>query len=455
MNKELWDEILQFDFDDPPSEYGFTTRLANENFWTEAFTELAILEYKKFMYLAATSEMMVSPSEIVDTVWHQHLIFTQSYQNFCTLIGKQIQHIPSTHNRAEFEKFSQAKERTQKLYSDVFGEQPKSIWDYPGMFDSLNLEKARFKIRTFLVFGILGFIALVVPFYFFLKPIYIEINNPYFVIGFISLSILTFAGLEFYNRIKLKNITKGFDKNSFIYRLEPYELVYLKTQRLDNIINGTVNELIDRNIIFINPDKTIDLLKSKKLNSQKELQVIATLEESGRTHYTALLRQLMNKPIFSNTAKWADAFQKYIIKSKKFGNLFYTNFVILNSLLLLGFIRLITGILREKPVFQILMITVILIVLIIYYLNRLTKLFSTKTIPDLYKTEILPTRQIQDAWQWQYFLTGAAVLTATFIPVISYTEKNNYFGNDSGSSSSCGSSCGSSCSSCGGCGGGD
>lgn len=88
INTELWDKILQFDFDAPPSEYGFTTRLANENFWTEAFTELAILEYKKFMYLAATSEMMVSPSEIVDTVWHQHLIFTQSYQSFCALIGK-------------------------------------------------------------------------------------------------------------------------------------------------------------------------------------------------------------------------------------------------------------------------------------------------------------------------------------------------------------------------------
>ena len=121
MNKELWDNILQFEFDDRLSEYGFATRLANENFWTKAFTELAILEYKKFMYLAATSEMMVSPSEIVDTVWHQHLIFTTSYQSFCEMTGKQIQHIPSTHNRDEFEKFSQAKERTQKLYSSIFG----------------------------------------------------------------------------------------------------------------------------------------------------------------------------------------------------------------------------------------------------------------------------------------------------------------------------------------------
>src|SRR6218665_2909699 len=258
MNTELWDKILHFDFDDPPSEYGFTTRLANENYWTKAFTDLAILEYKKFMYLAATSEMMVSPSEIVDIVWHQHLIFTQSYQSFCTLLGKQIQHIPSTHNRDEFEKFSQAKERTQKLYSTIFGEQPKSIWEFHGMFESLNLEKSKFKIRTFLVFGILGFIALIMPFYFLLKPFYVEINNPYFVIGFIALCIFTFAGLEFYNRKALKNIARGFNQDSFIYQLEPYELVYLKTQKLDNIINGTMNELIDKNIIFINTDKTID-----------------------------------------------------------------------------------------------------------------------------------------------------------------------------------------------------
>ena len=31
MNKELWDKIVKFDLDDPISEYGFSTRLANEN----------------------------------------------------------------------------------------------------------------------------------------------------------------------------------------------------------------------------------------------------------------------------------------------------------------------------------------------------------------------------------------------------------------------------------------
>ena len=222
MNKELWDKIVKFDFDNPPGEYGFPTRLAKENFWTKEFTALAILEYKKFMYLAATAEFMVSPSEIVDTVWHQHLIFTQSYQDFCNLVNKQIQHIPSTHNKEEFDKFRQAKEKTNQLYTAIFGKQPNAVWEYSTMFESLNLEKGKFKIRTFLIFGILTFIVLTIPFYFLLKPLYLEISNPYFVIGFIPLCIATFLILEIYNHKKLKTIVKSFDNNSFIFQLEPF-----------------------------------------------------------------------------------------------------------------------------------------------------------------------------------------------------------------------------------------
>ncbi|HMR90344.1 MAG TPA: hypothetical protein PKD51_19415, partial [Saprospiraceae bacterium] len=435
----------------PPSEYGFSTRLANENFWTKEFTELAILEYKKFMYLATTSEFMVSPSEIVDTVWHQHLIFTQSYQDFCNLIGKQIQHIPSTHNKEEFEKFRQAKERTKKFYKNIFGEQPNTIWEYNDMFESLNLDKSKFKIRTFIIFGILTFIALTIPSYFLLKPIYLEIHNPYFIFGFIALCILTFIGLEIYNRNELKSIVKTFDDNSFIYKLQPFELVYLKTQKLENIINGTVNELIDNKTIIVNSDNSIELIKRNNTNSKEELQTTSVLSELGKTFYPNLLRQLACKPIYWNTANCMNAFKKYFNKSKKFGNLFYLNFSILTILLLFGFIRLTTGILREKPVIQILIATIILTILIIAHLNRLTKLVCTHTIPDLYKTEILPTREIENNWQWSYFLFGSAVLTTAFIPLVEYIDKNRSNGNSCGTT--CGNSCGSSCSSCGGCGG--
>jgi len=451
MNQELWNKILAFDFDNPPSEYGFSTRLANENFWTKEFTNQAIFEYKKFMYLAATSDFMVSPSEIIDIVWHQHLIFTQSYQDLCNILGKQIQHIPSTHNKKDFEKFRQAKERTIKFYEKDFGEQPKNIWGFDGMFESLNLEKAKFKLRTFIIFGILTLICLTVPAYFVLKPIYIHIDNPYFIFGFIALSVLTLLTLEFYNRAKLKNIISGFDKSSFVYNLQPFELVYLKTQKLSNVINGTVNELVDNGTIKVNSDNTIELAKSNATNNNTQLQVTSALSELGQSFYPSLLKKLSEKPIFWNIANSMDAFRKYFNKSKKFGHLFYTNFAVLTLLLLLSFTRIVTGVLRDKPVVQIVIATIVLTVIAIVFLQRLTKQISTTTIPDLYKNEILPTQQIEGNWQWTYFLLGTAVLTTAFVPLVNYIDKNNNSGSNCGTS--CGSSCGSSCSSCGGCGG--
>ena len=411
MNQELWNKILAFDFDNPPSEYGFSTRLANENFWTKEFTDQAILEYKKFMYLAATSDFMVSPSEIIDNVWHQHLIFTQSYQDFCNIIGKQIQHIPSTHNREEFEKFKQAKERTIKFYERDFGKQPKNIWTCNDMFESLNLEKAKFKLRTFIIIGILAFISLTVPAYFLLKPIYVQIDNPYFIFAFIALTVATLLTLEFYNKTKLKNIVLRFDETSFTYNLQPFELVYLKTQKLGNVINGTVNELVDNGTIKVNEDNTIELAKSNATINNFQLQVTSVLTELGTTYYPNLLRKLATKPIFWNIPNSMDAFRKYFNKSKKFGILFYTNFAILTLLVLLSFTRIVTGILRDKPVSQIVIATIVLVIITVVFLQRLTKQISTTIIPDLYKNDILPTRQIENNWQWTYFLLGTAVLT--------------------------------------------
>lgn len=230
VNKELWEKIVAFDFDDPVSEYGFSIRLASENYWTRQFTETAILEYKKFMYLAATSDSMISPSGIVDTVWHQHLIFTQSYAEFCNVIGKQVQHIPSTHNRDELEKFRQSKERTKKIYHLNFGE-PKEIWEYADMYENLELPKAKLKIRSFVLLGMLVSVILIVPFYFLLRPVYIHVNNPYFILCFIPTVVLTFILLEMYNRRYLAKAVKQFKEYTFIYKLKPLELGLLKNPK--------------------------------------------------------------------------------------------------------------------------------------------------------------------------------------------------------------------------------
>ena len=183
MNNVLWRKIQDYNLDQPLSEYGFSTRLAYENKWPVRFTEKAILEYKKFMYLAATADGMVAPSAIVDIVWHQHLIFTQSYNAFCEVLGKKVEHIPSTHSRKEADHLAQANERTTNLYKEAFGEQPAEIWQVHTFEELLRLPKWPISIRTFLWIGIPIFIGLGVPAYVVLKDSYSAINNHYLILS--------------------------------------------------------------------------------------------------------------------------------------------------------------------------------------------------------------------------------------------------------------------------------
>ena len=141
MDNILWKKVEAYNFDFPISEYGFSTRLAYENNWTINYTQKLILDYKKFMFLAATSNVMVSPSAVIDIVWHQHLIFTQLYNDFCDVLGKRIEHIPSTHNKAEKEKFKEAKEATLVLYETTFGKQPEEFWGCENLAETLLLDE--------------------------------------------------------------------------------------------------------------------------------------------------------------------------------------------------------------------------------------------------------------------------------------------------------------------------
>ncbi|MES2617774.1 MAG: hypothetical protein V4613_07845 [Bacteroidota bacterium] len=452
MNKTLWDNISTFSFDIPQSEYGFSTRLAKENFWTQNFTSAAILEYKKFMYLAATSDMMVSPSEIVDTVWHQHLIFTQSYNDFCNLIGKQIQHIPSTHNKVDFQRFKQAKERTSKLYEATFGAQPKGIWAFSDMYASLNLRKAKLKLRTFIIIGILTFLIFMPLFFILLESTFIQIQNPSFIWSYLSFAAVIFAFLQIYNHTKLIQITKNFSKDSFIYNLAPYELVYLKNQTIESVINGSINELIDNATISIEDDKKLELKSNNLGQTIEQFQIITTLNELGRSTYPYLIKKLSTKPLFNKTFNCMNALSKYFIKSLKFGRLFYLNFSLMAMVIMLGVIRLSTGIIRNKPIVFLAFVVIALTIFMIIFLHRLTKRLCTETIPKLYKDEILTQKQIESDWQWRYFVMGTTALTASLFSVFTYFKGNDTTGGNG--NSSCGSSCGSSCSSCGGgCGG--
>lgn len=131
MSKEqraLWELISSFPMDNPKAELKFSDRLAYLNGWTDAYAKQAIQEYLKFIFLCAVSEQMVTPSLVVDSVWHLHLLYTRSYQELCTLAGRFIHHEPSLGGEAETGKFKNIYEQTLAMYTRFFGTPPRNIW---------------------------------------------------------------------------------------------------------------------------------------------------------------------------------------------------------------------------------------------------------------------------------------------------------------------------------------
>jgi uncharacterized protein (TIGR04222 family) len=455
MNTELWQRIEAYNTDLPVSDYTFSTRLARENYWTRQFTEKAILEYKKFMYLAATADGMVSPSPVVDAVWHQHLIFTQSYQEFCQLLGKRIEHVPSTRNPEEAEKFRQAKKRTQLLYTETFGKQPADCWHYPDMYASLSLEKARMKLRAFLLWGILGFVLLIVPAYFTLGLVYPQIDSPYFLIAYLLLIAAVFGGMHLYNRNRLSNWISNLPPDSFLMQLKPSEVIYLRDRSVPTIIQHEINELVRKGIV--QPDEKMKPQIIGTLNNPtlEEAAILAAIQEFPNTPLTVIFQRLRTKIIFMNPDNSMNAFLKYFHKSHFFGKLFRLNFCLLAALYLLGLTRLFTGIMRDKPIGLLAVLLVLLLAGIIYHLRGMQQLIGKKIIPDLYENKLVRQMEWTDRTEWQFFVLGNAAIVPALFPFIRHMKsdpRNHSDPGGSGCGSSCGSGCGSSCGGCGGCG---
>jgi hypothetical protein len=448
MNQELWNKILAFDFNNPNVEYGFSLRLAKENYWTRSYTEKAILEYKKFMYLAASNDVMVSPSEVVDAVWHQHLVFSKSYQVFAELIGKHVQHIPSTHNKNEFHKFKQAKEKTIELYHETFDKMPSDIWEGNSMYDSLNLTKSRIKLRTFLSLGLLLLAISIIPVYFIVEPIYIQTSKEFFFTFLFIIALLIFSFLEFYNRKKIQNVIDEFESDSFIFNLDSSEVIFLRRLNLNDVINGAIGEMIDNGNVTVELKDRLELILSdSKLNEEQQIVAKSLKDAGGKNYYQNIIEVLKRKPIFENVDNSMSAFKKYTMKSKKIGRIFYLNFILLSFLVLLSFERIITGLVHQKFVAYVSIITIALLIVSIVFLSRLTNQINLLIVKN-YEGRINNTKQILMTWQWNYFLYGTAALAPFFATIVEVLNRNESQNGNCGSGG-CGSGCGGGCGGCG------
>lgn len=127
----LWQRISDFSPDDPEALIPFSHKLAREQNWSQAFTQRAIYEYKRFVYLCCISPSGASPSQIVDEVWHLHLEYTQNYwEEFCNnTLGRKLHHHPSKGGPHEKKKHEHWLKDTLRTYKQVFKKAPPDdIW---------------------------------------------------------------------------------------------------------------------------------------------------------------------------------------------------------------------------------------------------------------------------------------------------------------------------------------
>jgi len=127
-NLTLYENIKAYSFDagyDVHPGKRFEEKLAIANGWTMQETLDIIDEYKKFMYLAIEYGK-VAPSDKIDQVWHQHILYTVDYTNFCAeYAGRMINHSPDRTHGASVDSY----DHTTDIYIEEFGEQPDpKIW---------------------------------------------------------------------------------------------------------------------------------------------------------------------------------------------------------------------------------------------------------------------------------------------------------------------------------------
>jgi len=139
----FWEHVTARFGNTNPSVKAFARKIAKKHGWKNIFAYRALEEYKKFVYLGLLSHFQVTPSKVIDVVWHEHLLFSKAYRDFCNdVIERQFDHHPELLPVEEqTSRFGEQYLKTLELYKTEFGlEPPQDIW-YNTKFDKDQLRR--------------------------------------------------------------------------------------------------------------------------------------------------------------------------------------------------------------------------------------------------------------------------------------------------------------------------
>ena len=151
MKKQLWLRLKGYYFDNlvpdhlvdrviatfggaDASTRAFAGKISHKLGWRMPFALRAIDEYRKFVYLGIVSDTQVTPPKVIDQVWHEHLLFSKAYREFChEVLGRDFDHHPELlPTPGQTEVFEAQYAATLALYETEFNVRPPSdIWGTP------------------------------------------------------------------------------------------------------------------------------------------------------------------------------------------------------------------------------------------------------------------------------------------------------------------------------------
>lgn len=130
VDDDLWARIKAHDFEPDGQALTFTGRLARDHGWTLREARSVVEEYRRFCFLAVTSDGGVTPSQEVDEAWHLHLTYSRDYwDRWCpAVLRRSLHHVPTEGGPAEAIRFADQYARTLALYEAAFGPPDPAHW---------------------------------------------------------------------------------------------------------------------------------------------------------------------------------------------------------------------------------------------------------------------------------------------------------------------------------------
>lgn len=356
--------LLSYPLGKTPTSLGLLSRLQRENHWTTAFTDAAVQEYLRFCILARLTHGRVSPSPIVDTVWHTHLLYSIDYWNhFCPIhLQFSLHHVPNSGTPDVTNRLKDQYSHTLTLYEDTFGEIPPSrFWPPPGTPHPVRLtyDPVRHILFPRLPGSLLALLAILLVSAFALLsmgagPLHPPLpqTSP---LNFTGPRFLLFYSIAFSMAFVAAALLRRFASGSTHlaspnFMPEPYELAYL-SQGPSLTASAAIASLAarklllsDQGILSLHPD-----LKGRPLPPSLhplELEVCKTLSHGPRTFVT--LQKSLAGPLLDIKDNLIS--HGLVPDTARATSLRLFSLFIALSVPALGLVKVATGLSRDKPV---------------------------------------------------------------------------------------------------------